>query len=92
MFALCTLMRSMPASILSCSTNFLACAMLLVVDILCHRLSCQEKRENSATEKVASRLKRRQNVKHVLRADDDVCDKVRDKTLLVDCRLQRKKV
>ncbi|KAI7809570.1 putative guanine nucleotide-binding protein GI/GS/GO subunit gamma-7-like, partial [Triplophysa rosa] len=28
----CTLMRSMPASILSCSTNFLACAMLLVVD------------------------------------------------------------
>lgn len=32
-----TLMRSIPASILSCSTSFLAWAILLVVDILIHQ-------------------------------------------------------
>jgi len=33
-----TLILSMPASMRSCSTSFRACAMLLVVDIVCHRL------------------------------------------------------
>ena len=32
-----TLIRSIPASILSCSTSFLAWAILLVVDILIHQ-------------------------------------------------------
>lgn len=39
-----TLMRSIPASILSCSTSFLAWAILLVVDILIHQTgAAQEK-------------------------------------------------
>lgn len=41
-----TLMRSIPASILSCSTSFLAWAILLVVDILIHQNTpTQEKTE-----------------------------------------------
>lgn len=41
-----TLMRSIPASILSCSTSFLAWAILLVVDILIHQTAAtQEKTE-----------------------------------------------
>lgn len=41
-----TLMRSIPASILSCSTSFLAWAILLVVDILIHENTpTQEKTE-----------------------------------------------
>lgn len=35
--ALLTLILSIPASMRSCSTSFRACAMLLVVDIVCHR-------------------------------------------------------
>lgn len=48
-----TLMRSIPASILSCSTSFLAWAILLVVDILIHQTGAtQEKtaREQDKTE------------------------------------------
>lgn len=39
-----TLILSIPASMRSCSTSFRACAMLLVVDILCHRLRAQHRR------------------------------------------------
>lgn len=37
-----TLMRSMPASMRSCSTSLRAWAMLLVVDIVCHRRPAQQ--------------------------------------------------
>lgn len=79
---LCTLIRSKPASILSCSTNFLAWAMLLVVDILCHRLSCQVKGENSTTKEKCGKIKTEAEFKaYTVSLIDKVWDKW-DKILL----------
>lgn len=79
---LCTLIRSKPASILSCSTNFLAWAMLLVVDILCHRLSCQVKGENSTRKQRCNNIKMEAAFKEcAVWPIDNLCNKL-DKMLL----------